>query len=456
MMHSLPPPKNALPCSGITSTFLVSNMCDPGCPCTWSQAGIPGSPLGPPRAGPVVLDLHAAESEGAIRGHLEAWGIIITPVLWESFVLPRLRRLQQEWPNAGSTSSRRSELTAAQHTALLFLHMKDLGSTLPDFARATYFRALVLEPAIGEFRNPAGFAAAYKAHKRLMFLVGTPRDLVWEGPRSGGPAPDGLGDIQMWADFVATHPEWRDSTTGASVFFEHTSPGSVKQRAQIHGTCYMQAPNVLVHYLCCLHHGGAPPSGVPTMTDLTKLRLRHFSANHLWMFITQDQGGYAEEFLRELCTHPGTYDTTDLSRARLADDAIIANLARYGPALVSTINIKGEEVGDDPVYDHRVHHHAGVDDVRVPVKKLLYHAVLIVGHRRCGDGSVQFLVQNWWKHKQFFTCDLEFLKHRNASLVWVTTPVASVRVLQPDEVVTANIAQSAPDGAATCDVYSTV
>jgi hypothetical protein len=260
----------------------------------------------------------------------------------------------------------------------------------------------------------------------------------------------------MWADFVATHPEWRDSTTGASVFFEHTSPGSVKQRAQIHGTCYMQAPNVLVHYLCCLHHGGAPPSGVPTMTDLTKLRLRHFSANHLWMFITQDQGGYAKEFLRELCTHPGTYDTTDLSGARLADDAIIANLVRYGPALVSTFDIKGEEVGDDPVYDHRVHHHAGVDDVRVPVKKLLYHAVLIVGHRRCGDGSVQFLVQNWWKQKQFFTCDSEFLKHRNASLVWVTTPVASVRVLQPDEVVTANIAQSAPDGAATCDVYSTV
>lgn len=86
----------------------------------------------------------------------------------------------------------------------------------------------------------------------------------------------------------------------------------------------------------------------------------------------------------------------------------------------------------------------------------LYHAILIVGHRRCDDGSVHFLVQNWWKHKQFFTCDLEFLKQRNAFLVWVTTPVASVRVLQPDEVVTANIAQSAPDGAATCDVYSTV
>jgi hypothetical protein len=193
------------------------------------------------------------------------------------------------------------------------------------------------------------------------------------------------------------------------------------------------------------------------MTDLTKLRLRHFSADHLWMFITQDQGGYAKEFLRELCGHPGRrFRTTTLFEEGLREADIIANLARYGPALVSTFDIKGEEVGDDPVYDHRVHHHAGVDDVRVPVKKLLYHAVLIVGHRRCGDGSVQFLVQNWWKQKQFFTCDSEFLKHRNASLVWVTTPVASVRVLQPDEVVTANIAQSAPDGAATCDVYSTV
>ena len=446
MMHSLPPPKNVLPCSGITSTFLVSNMSDPGCPCTWSQAGAPGpGPDGSPPADPVPFDLHTAESDDAIRGNLEAWGIADD----EAFFRPQLLRLQQEWSDDGSTSPRRSELTAAQHTALLFLHMKELGEEFPA-SRQALFRELVVQPP------PTAKSSVMKAHKRLMFLVGTPRDLVWEGPRSGGPAPDGLGDIQMWADFVATHPEWRDSTTGASVFFEHTSPGSVKQRAQIHGTCYMQAPNVLVHYLCCLHHGGAPPSGVPTMTDLTKLRLRHFSADHLWTFITKDQGGYAKEFLRELCTHPGTYDTTDLSRARLADDAIIANLARYGPALVSTFNIKGEEVGDDPVYDHRVHHHAGVDDVRVPVKKLLYHAVLIVGHRRCGDGSVQFLVQNWWKQKQFFTCDLEFLKHRNASLVWVTTPVASVRVLQPDEVVTANIAQSAPDGAATCDVYSTV
>ena len=152
------------------------------------------------------------------------------------------------------------------------------------------------------------------------------------------------------------------------------------------------------------------------MTDLTKLRLRHFSADHLWMFITRDQGGYAKEFLRELCTHPGRpFRTTSLSEARLCEADIIANLVRYGPALVSTFNIKGEEVSDDPVYDHRVHHHAGVDDVRVPVKKLLYHAVLIVGHRRCGDGSVQFLVQNWWKHKQFFTCDLEFLNHRKAA-----------------------------------------
>jgi hypothetical protein len=137
MMHSLPPPKNALPCSGITSTFLVSNMSDPGCPCTWSQAGAPGpGPDGSPPADPVPFDLHTAESDDAIRGNLEAWGIIITPGLWESFVRPRLRRLQQEWPDAGTVSPRRSELTAAQHTALLFLHMKDVarlraGNILP-------------------------------------------------------------------------------------------------------------------------------------------------------------------------------------------------------------------------------------------------------------------------------------------------------------------------------------
>ena len=63
-------------------------------------------------------------------------------------------------------------------------------------------------------------------------------------------------------------------------------------------------------------------------------------------------------FLGELCTHPGRpFDTTDLSEARLCEADIIANLVHYGPALVSTFNIKGEEVGDDPVYDHTAHYH---------------------------------------------------------------------------------------------------
>jgi hypothetical protein len=99
-------------------------------------------------------------------------------------------------------------------------------------------------------------------------------------------------------------------------------------------------------------------------------------------------------------------------------------------------------------------HHVGADDHH-PVKVHdLYHAVLIVGHRTCTAGQVIFLIQNWWLEKQFFTCDVDFLKARKARLEWVTSPVKQVRILSPDEVVSAQVAQSAADGRATCGVRS--
>lgn len=235
-----------------------------------------------------------------------------------------------------------------------------------------------------------------------------------------------------------------------TVFFETVCPGSLRQRSQARAPCFMQAPNVLVHYLCCLHYKGcAPPPGIPTMIDLTKLRLRHSCVEALWELIDRGIGGYAVSLLGQLCSIGQPFAVTTLSEHSLSvkEGEIIANLGQYGPALVATMNIKGEEIAQDPVYDPAVCHHAGVED-RLPATKLLHHAVLIVGHRPRPGGSVEFLVQNWWEDKQFFTCDLAFLVGREATLVWVTTPVSSARVLGADEMVSACFAHSAPSGTA--------
>jgi hypothetical protein len=187
------------------------------------------------------------------------------------------------------------------------------------------------------------------------------------------------------------------------------------------------------------------------MIDLTKLKLRHHDPVDLWNFIHADSGGDAASFLQQLCAD---HKTAELPSSLLTVRAIVQNSAKYGPALVSSFVVKGWLPQDDPVWPGSgTDHHAGADDNH-PIKvQNFHHAVLIVGHRTCGDGTVHFLIQNWWLEKQFFTCDLGFLRAREARLTWVTSQVGQVRVL-PDEVVTALVAQSAPDGRATCGVLS--
>jgi hypothetical protein len=105
----------------------------------------------------------------------------------------------------------------------------------------------------------------------------------------------------------------------------------------------------------------------------------------------------------------------------------------------------------DPVWPGSgVDHH---DGGALPLHDTRYHSVLIVGYRTCADGTVHFLLQNWWLEKQFLTCDVHFLRAREAQLVWVTTPVKSVRVVEPDEVLSARFANSVPDGAAMPGVF---
>ena len=44
----------------------------------------------------------------------------------------------------------------------------------------------------------------------------------------------------------------------------------------------------------------------------------------------------------------------------------------------------------------------------------------LVGHRMSAKGKTRYLIQNWWRSKQFFECDIYFLRSREAVLVWVT------------------------------------
>lgn len=137
--------------------------------------------------------------------------------------------------------------------------------------------------------------------------------------------------------------------------------------------------------------------------DLTRLRLRHVPADQVWSFITEDRGGVAKTFLAQLCDYPGRpFRTTTLSEDELCEAGdLVANLQwaataqRSSPRSTSRAR-KSVTTRYIALHEAASHH----PDERVPVKKLLHHAVLIVGHRAHPDGSVHFLIQNWWKQKQ--------------------------------------------------------
>jgi hypothetical protein len=324
-----------------------------------------------------LVDLKIAESDAALLECMRKWNI------HDNFVRQRLRleRARLEWPLPS-----RSELTVAQHTALLFLHLKNLGSDLDDEERPLRFKVLVLGPQRARYvGNDVGYTRALGAHKRLLNLVTWSEDLTWDGV---GTPPEPLAGFQTWASFLAGAGKvW--SEAGSFLCFREDT---VKQRAQIHGTCFMQAPNVLVHYLVCKYLGRAPLDEA-TMVDLTKAKLRHVEALDLWKFIVDDSGGYAEDFLRELCDDR-CLALHHLTHSQLTDTSIVKALDTWGPGLISSVVVKSDEILQDPLYQPDVGELLGASDASVAVvKDNLRHAMLIVGHRthtvtrmgRCGS-----------------------------------------------------------------------
>ena len=53
------------------------------------------------------------------------------------------------------------------------------------------------------------------------------------------------------------------------------------------------------------------------------------------------------------------------------------------------------------------------------------HAMVLVGARKEG-GKHYFLLQNWWKQKQFVEVDVDCLKSRGATVYFVETPQTKI------------------------------
>ena len=178
----------------------------------------------------------------------------------------------------------------------------------------------------------------------------------------------------------------------------------LRQRAQPSGLCYMHGPDVLQHYLVTMH-----ASKSVGMIDLTKFVRNHFSPTSLEKHIFEDYGGDSRVLLKSILQPNSIVVAASFI-------CIEESLRLYGPGLVSKFCVH-LDFNDKSVYSHRGYPTELVDhsDNR--------HCMVLIGHRKDNvTGNNIFLLQNWWKMKQFVEVDEQYLEFCDATVFFVKTP----------------------------------
>jgi hypothetical protein len=175
-------------------------------------------------------------------------------------------------------------------------------------------------------------------------------------------------------------------------FLKH--PMSLVQLHQFNGLCYMHAPAVVQHYRVADNHSG-------NTIDLKGFILNHFSAKQLEQHIFNNEGEHSRWFLESILqTNPTIIAASNVN-----------SFSNYGVGLVSQFKVH------EDFCNVNVHKHYGSPSGTYKGK----HAMALVGHRQT-DGRQFFLLQNWWKQKQFVEVDKEYLVKSGATVYFIKTP----------------------------------
>ena len=176
------------------------------------------------------------------------------------------------------------------------------------------------------------------------------------------------------------------------------------QRAQLSELCYIHGPDMLQHYLVSMNT--KQPAG---MIDISKLIHDNFDARQLEDHIFKDYGGSSETMLKYILEAGSIVSSEGIGMAE-------QRLRQYGPLLVARFEVHLD------FFNNTVHRHHGK-----PFGKYKgLHAMVLIGARTDEKGKRFFLLQNWWKDKQFIEVDEEYLEHSSATLYYVKTPQHSI------------------------------
>ena len=144
------------------------------------------------------------------------------------------------------------------------------------------------------------------------------------------------------------------------------------------------------------------------MIDIKKFVARNLDRAQLWrhFFLL---GGNSTEILRCILT-----PNSDMAISNL--DGINPSLMKkYGPGLMTHFRVHCDFL------DENIHVHTGV-----PTGAYVGdHSMLLIGVKGSGE-SKMFLVQNWWRNKQFVQVSFTYMEQCTPAVYFVRTPQTDV------------------------------
>ena len=287
--------------------------------------------------------------------------------------------------------------TELERTVLRFVYVKNVfefSTVVPN----TISRRLVISSLLRPPETPTQDFSKF-ARTRLFRLFTPESDVV---SKNSIPA-----NVMSFAAFLRYHSAW--GGPDSYIFLEDDSwkwrilP---RQRVQESSLCYMHAPVVLQSYLISWNSRNAEIFPECEMLDIRRYILENFSPENLRDHIIRDEGGHSLDYLQSIL-EPGSKvfhaDSTDMISPEL--------IKNFGPALV---------------YQFKVY-----EDFKLP-GRLSYlekpsdefigrHSMVLIGVRTEGDRKV-FLLQNWWRKKQFIEVSDTYLMACDARVAFVQTP----------------------------------
>lgn len=329
--------------------------------------------------------------------HLAPWNVS------EETIAPCLQRLREEW-----TTAELASLTHNQPVGLVFLYVKKfLEHEMSVLRKLSFSQALGIVPVGATMEEAESIRA--KGERLLVRLLGHLGDTTFAS------TPADWHSLALLATVPALEA-WANPAS-SRVFFRDVVPGCEVQRVQKSGLCFMHGSDVVLHYAVAKSTGRADHR----MVDLTLFMLGHVPTGNLWKFISDDSCSNSVEFLRQLGALTGRDDTHTMHSDAMSDPGAAERardlLDAHGPALISNFKTHDGFKVDAGVFSHRG---ASAEEVKGS------HAMALVGYRTDLDGSIVFLVQNWWKPKQYFEADLAYLWSRYAHLTWVTKAAPTI------------------------------